>query len=221
MAWEKTSKIEDMRRAATRGYGYILSKKTRWRLHVLPRKKMTALVARHISPGNVIDLGCGSGGHMAELGNHYIPHGIEVSRTLFELANTAFRKLGGYAVHAPCLAGLQEFPDNYFSGATLRSYLEHESNPAEVLKELYRILKPGGAALVKVPNYASLNRLVMGRNWCGFRFPDHLNYFTPKTLKMMAVSTGYQVHFGLTYKLPTSDNMLAVLTKPIPSPLSR
>lgn len=222
MAWEKTSKAEDIRRAASRGRGYNLSKKTRWRLHLFPRKKITALITRHISPGNIIDLGCGTGGHMLEMGNNYIPYGIEVSRTLYEMANTAFRQLGGRVVHAPCLVGLQEFPDNYFSGATLRSYLEHEARPAEVLKELHRTLQPGGVALVKVPNYATLNRLVMGKNWCGFRFPDHLNYFTPNTLRAMAISTGYKVYYGLTYKLPTNDNMYAVLTKPAsPSPGSR
>ncbi|MGH8120198.1 MAG: methyltransferase domain-containing protein, partial [Gammaproteobacteria bacterium] len=93
------------------------------------------------------------------------------------------------------------------------SYLEHESNPAEVLKELHRTLQAGGVALVKVPNYSTLNRLVMGKNWCGFRFPDHLNYFTPETLRAMANNTGYKIYYGLTYKLPTNDNMYAVLTK--------
>ncbi|MGH8121107.1 MAG: hypothetical protein ACRESK_10885, partial [Gammaproteobacteria bacterium] len=118
MAWEKTSKAEDLRRATTRGHGYNLSKKTRWRLHLFPRRRISALVARHISPGKIIDLGCGSGGHMTEMGNNYIPYGIEVSRKLYEMANTAFRQLGGYAVHAPCLGGLQVFPNGFFSGAT-------------------------------------------------------------------------------------------------------
>ncbi|MCK5445148.1 MAG: methyltransferase domain-containing protein, partial [Rhodospirillaceae bacterium] len=83
-----------------------------------------------------------------------------------------------------------------------------------VLLELFRVLKPGGVAIIKVPNFASLNRLVMGKKWCGLRYPDHLNYFTPRSLKAMAAKAGFQVKTGLTYQLPTSDNMYAVLVKP-------
>jgi hypothetical protein len=81
------------------------------------------------------------------------------------------------------------------------------------LRELWRTLAPGGVAIVKVPNYGSLNRRVTGRKWCGFRYPDHLNYFTPQTLRGLAEGCGYRVRFGLTDRLPTSDNMYAVLTK--------
>ena len=70
-----------------------------------------------------------------------------------------------------------------------------------------------GIAVVKVPNYASLNRRVMGRNWCGFRWPDHLNYFTPKSLTAMAGATGFSCRFGMLGALPTSDNMWAVLQR--------
>jgi hypothetical protein len=82
-----------------------------------------------------------------------------------------------------------------------------------VLTALHRALAPGGVALIKVPNYASLNRLVTGRKWCGFRYPDHLNYFTPASLKAMAAGCGYRTRFGPTDRLPTSDNMYAVLSK--------
>ena len=53
----------------------------------------------------------------------------------------------------------------------------------------------------------------MGRRWCGFRYPDHLNYFSPNTLRAMANKAGFETSFGLTGCLPTSDNMWAVLTK--------
>ena len=80
------------------------------------------------------------------------------------------------------MEGLKSFAAGFFTAATLRSYLEHELHPRAVLTELHRTLAPGGVALVKVPNYASLNRRVTGRKWCGFRYPDHLNYFTPASL---------------------------------------
>ncbi|MFQ6018185.1 MAG: class I SAM-dependent methyltransferase [Kiloniellaceae bacterium] len=213
MAWERTTKVEDRRRASIRPFSYRFSKLTRARMRILPRKKMRLLVEAHAKPGNVIDLGCGDGTAMAKLADRFVPFGVEISTQLARSANDSFGSRGGRAINAPSLEGLKEFPDACFSAGSLRSYLEHEMRPAPVLRELHRTLEPGGIAIVKVPNFGSLNRMVLGRKWCGFRYPDHLNYFTPRTLRTMANNCGYRVWFGLTFRLPTSDNMYAILTR--------
>lgn len=211
--WEKSAQVEAEWRNASRGIQQSLSRWTRWRLHLLPRKTMPHLLRRHARPGNVLDLGCGDGGQMLALGDGFVPHGIEISRRLSSLADARFRARGGGAVCAPCADGLAQFPDGHFAAATLRSYLEHEPEPARILRELHRTLRPGGIAIVKVPNFASLNRRVLGARWCGFRHPDHLNYFTPGSLRSMARKAGFQVRFGATWRLPTSDNMYALLVR--------
>lgn len=213
MVWENSSRLESEWRESTRKVQQTLSKKTRWRMRLLPRKRIPELLARYADPGNVIDLGCGGGGQLDGLSDAFIPHGIEISKASAAKADARFRPKGGYAVNASCLEGLRELPTAFFTAATLRSYLEHELRPAEVLSGLHRVLKPGGVAVVKVPNFASLNRRVMGRRWCGFRHPDHLNYFTPATLREMARNCGFQTWFGVTWRLPTSDNMWALLRK--------
>lgn len=214
MAWEKTGAVELERRAEIRPISFRLSRATRLRMALLPRKQMSDLVARHATPGNVVDLGCGTGWHLARLPPVYIPFGIEISAEAAAEADRALRQRGGGALNQPALLGLRSFADGFFSAATLRSYLEHELQPRAVLRELWRTLMPGGVAIVKVPNYGSLNRRVTGHKWCGFRYPDHLNYFTPKSLRAMAEDAGYRVRFGLTDRLPTSDNFYAVLIKP-------
>jgi len=213
MAWEKTWEAEGERRAVLRPASYRISKLTRARMRLLPRKKMTDLVARHARPGNVVDLGCGTGSQFNDLADAFVPFGVEISSEAAEVADGRFAARGGRAVNAPSLDGLKTFPDAFFTAAVLRSYLEHELQPRAVLTELHRTLAPGGVALVKVPNYASLNRRVTARKWCGFRYPDHLNYFTPASLARMAVECGYEARFGLTDRLPTSDNMYAALVR--------
>jgi SAM-dependent methyltransferase len=213
MAWEKTTVAEVERRAVLRPASHRLSKLTRARMRLLPRKKMPDLVARHAAPGNVVDLGCGTGTQLSGLADAYVPFGIEISREAAAAADRLFAERGGGVVNAPSLDGLKTFAAGFFSAATLRSYLEHELHPQAVLRELHRALAPGGVALVKVPNYASLNRRLTGRKWCGFRYPDHLNYFTPASLSRMAGECGYRARFGPTDRLPTSDNMYAVLVK--------
>src|SRR5580704_9937074 len=213
MAWEKTTVAEVERRAALRPASHRLSKLTRARMRLLPRKKMPDLVARHAAPGNVVDLGCGTGTQPAGLAEAYVPFGIEISSEAAAAADRLFAARGGRAVNAPSIDGLKTFAGGFFTAATLRSYLEHELQPRAVLAELHRTLAPGGVALIKVPNYASLNRRLTGRKWCGFRYPDHLNYFTPASLARMAEDCGYRARFGPTDRLPTSDNMYGVLTR--------
>ncbi len=216
LSWETTTKIEETRRAELRPVSYKASKLTRARMRLLPRKKMPDMVAAWAAEGNVVDLGCGDGGPLAELGEGYTPFGIEISTELASAADARFSARGGRCINAPTVEGLKTFSDGFFTAATLRSYLEHEMNPLPVLKETFRTLRPGGVAIIKVPNFASVNRMVMGTKWCGLRFPDHLNYFTPASLKQMATKAGFTVKTGPTYQLPTSDNMYAVLVKPSP-----
>jgi SAM-dependent methyltransferase len=213
LSWETTTKIEEQRRAELRPVTYKASKLTRMRMHLLPRKQMPIMVETWAQPGPVIDLGCGDGAQMNDMSPAFVPFGIEISTELAKAADVLFSASGGACVNAPTLDGLKSFGDGFFSAATLRSYLEHEMHPLAVLNEVHRVLKPGGVAIVKVPNYASLNRMVMGAKWCGFRYPDHLNYFTPKSLKKMGEKAGFTAHYGLTYTLPTSDNMYVVFKK--------
>lgn len=96
----------------------------------------------------------------------------------------------------------------------MASYLEHESQPLAVLESSRASLRPGGAVLVKVPNFASVNRMLRGAGWCGFRWPDHVNYFTPKTLKAMAHKAGLKVlRMTALDRTPFSDTMYAVLQR--------
>lgn len=211
-AWEKTSIAEDERRLADRPVSKRLSKLTRWRMKLLPRRRMPELLLSMKAPaGIVIDLGCGDGGNMSGLDDAYTPGGVEISAELAHRADEKFRRKNGWCIHAPSVTGLLQLEAGSVSAVTLRSYLEHELDPLPVLKQVKRVLKPGGLAIVKVPNYGSWNRLATGRKWCGIRLPDHLNYFTPGSLSEMASKAGLKAHYGLLWKLPTSDNMWATL----------
>ena len=213
MAWERTTKFEEQRRAEIRPISYPVSKRTRFRLHLLPKRTMLGYIKARIESGNILDLGCGDGQALTSFPPSFRPFGIDVSSAAATIADRAFRARGGYAINAPCVEGLLQFGEGFFVAATLRSYLEHEAEPLAVLENLRRVLVPAGVAVVKVPNYGSLNRKVTGPRWCGFRYPDHLNHFTPETLRAMAGKAGFETRFGLTGRLPTSDNMWAVLTK--------
>jgi len=93
----------------------------------------------------------------------------------------------------------------------LSCVLEHELDPVLLLTSCRDRLADDGVVVVKVPNYACLARQLRGRRWCGYRWPDHVNYFTPDTLAATAGRAGLRVtRMGLTDRSPLSDSLYAV-----------
>jgi len=214
-AWEKSFVRETQRRARDHGALFAIDRLTRARFKLAYRRRPKAIVARLARPGPVLDLGCGDGNSLNPPPAGYIPFGIEVSKGLAATADAAFRSFGGKCIRAPAAEGLATFPPKYFTAAIMLGYLEHEFHPLAILRHVRRLLSDDAIVIVKMPNYASINRYFTGRKWCGFRLPDHVNYYTPRTLVALASRAGFSVRFGLLGRQPFSDNMWAVL-RPIP-----
>lgn len=215
-AWEKTHAEESARRRRKNpllyGLGAALKEYKRQRRK---RTRLHRLLDRLAVTGLVLEVGCGTGQYLKGLPEGCVPFGIEVSRKLAENASRVAEAEGGRVYNTNSLDGLSRFDDATVSCVLMSSYLEHEVSPKEVLAEARRVLRPGGLLVVKVPNYASLNRRVRGANWCGFRYPDHVNYFTPSSLERVVTGAGFSIErFSLAFRLPTSDNMWLVASRP-------
>ena len=212
-AWEKTSSAERERRRAAEPVVKGLSEFVSHIRHdIFKRDKLSPLLRDYIAPGAVVDVGCGQGRWLRRVGElGFAPYGVEVSDVLAKEAASHAADFGGRVVAGNAVDGLDQFADNTFTGAILISFLEHESNPLPLLVKLRRKLAAGGKVIVKVPNFGCWNRLVRGARWCGLRFPDHVNYFTPRTLREMVRRAGFKiVRFSLRDRFPFSDNMWAV-----------
>lgn len=209
-AWEKTHAEERRRRAEAQPVLMALDRATRFRL-AIRRRKPRDMIATLATPGPVIEIGCGGGEQLNPPPAGFTPYGIDVSPVLAAKADAAFRDHGGECLALPALDGLARLPDRFFTAALLHSYLEHEAAPFEVLTALHRVLLPGAPLVIKVPHYGSWNRRIMGAKWCGYRFPDHVNYFDPASLAALGRRAGYDTEVRPFWALPTSDNMWAVM----------
>ena len=180
-AWEKTSAAEEARRDAERPLAKRLSRAFRhFRQRVLKRDKLhrpalPAFAARQ-----------GARHRLRRRRRHWPAARTATSRTASKSparwppqANALAQARGGRVVQANAIAGLAQFAPDSLDAALLSGFLEHETQPALLLRELRRVLRPGAPVIVKVPNYGCINRVVRGAKWCGFRHPDHVNYFTP------------------------------------------
>lgn len=209
LAWEKQHAEEKQRRSKTNRLARF-DALTRFRL------KLGKVVdrARHAhgipTRGRVLEIGCGGTTRIPE---GPIPYGIEISEGLSRKARPVFEARGGAVYHEPATTGIERFPEDFFDSIIMRSYLEHEAQPRLILERAFKRLKPGGKILLRSPNYSSANRYIMGAQWCGFRFPDHVNYFTPRALKALAKSIGYEFSW-INWLSPFDDNLIVELRKP-------
>lgn len=82
------------------------------------------------------------------------------------------------------------FEDSFFDVITLWDVLEHTSDPKQVLRRCFRLLKPRGLLIINYPDIGSWIARLMGRRWV-FLLSVHLFYFTKKTISSMFRETGF------------------------------
>jgi len=178
---------------------------------VIKRDKLQSLVNRFVQRGRLLDVGCGYGGALKKLKPEFVPVGIEIEAEMATLADRYARGRNGKVLLNDALSGLGQFPAAYFDGVVLQSFLEHEVQPGPMLEQCARVLSDRGHLIIKVPNYGCWNRRLFGKRWCGFRFPDHVNYFTPRSLRQMLRGAGFvPVRCKILDRLPTSDSLWMV-----------
>lgn len=116
-------------------------------LHAL----VTGAVARHLKAGApVVDVGCGTGGMAARLPTGYPVTGLDLAPEA-----VAFCRERGMTRLAQADAGQLPVGEGVADGVLLLDVLYHMGVPdrAAVLREAYRILRPGGVVVLNVPAY--------------------------------------------------------------------
>jgi SAM-dependent methyltransferase len=85
----------------------------------------------------------------------------------------------------------------------MNNSLEHVWDPQRVVKNIRRMLRPGGIGFIELPNPGSLCRRLQGdRFWGGFHFPRHLNFFTRASLRRIFADNGFEIVGYAEYVTP-------------------
>jgi len=172
-----------------------------------PREEVVLGRISEYSPsGRFLDVGCGDGFMVAAMNEAgYEGHGLDISDDAIEIAH----QNGLDTVRKGTIHG-SPYPDAHFDVILMMSVLEHEHYPTRALERARELLKPGGHIFIKVPHYGSWNRRALGKSWCGYYFPQHLFYFTPKTIGKLFDKTGLEtVRNGFWDHVPLSDVLWA------------
>ncbi len=158
-----------------------------------------------ITPHKLLDVGCATGGFLAEAQADGLDcEGVELSEYAVRVARGEFNLTVHQGdVHFPALEGSD------FDVITMWHVLEHLIDPVDTLKRARDLLSSGGAVFVELPNWASLGRRIRGRSWSQLKPPEHINFFTPRSLCDAARRAGFRVT-RCTSEYPSIINEAAV-----------
>jgi SAM-dependent methyltransferase len=138
------------------------------------------------SPGRrFLDIGCGAG-HRLDLAREL---GWETFGVDMGLDGLKAARWQGHQVAAADAGSLPLAADS-FDFVNLSHTLEHTQDPVGVLAECRRLLRPGGAIQIVVPNADSWGSRRYGNNWRALEAPRHLYQFTARTLAQCARQAG-------------------------------
>lgn len=98
---------------------------------------------------------------------------------------------GGPAVCASIEANC--FRPDTFDAATAIDVLEHLMDPRIGLRTMRAVLRPGGLAVITVPNLDSLSRRLKGGNWSAYRDTTHRCLVAPDTWRRWFEAGGFEV----------------------------
>jgi 2-polyprenyl-3-methyl-5-hydroxy-6-metoxy-1,4-benzoquinol methylase len=135
----------------------------------------------------LIDVGCGIG-YFLETAKE---RGWEVYGT--EFTDEAIQKCSEKGIKME--KGILD-PENYmpeeFDIITSFEVIEHINNPIDELNSFHKLLRKGGLVYVTTPNFNSLLRYRLKSDYNIICYPEHLSYYTPKTLKKVFTRVGFK-----------------------------
>ncbi|MCH8910126.1 MAG: class I SAM-dependent methyltransferase [Chloroflexi bacterium] len=108
-----------------------------------------AFFVRHLHTGmTILDCGCGPGTITVGLADVVDPGlvvGIDLGEEVIDLANGLIGDRKNLEFQVASVYEIP-FPDEHFDGVLIHKVLEHVAEPETALKEVMRVLKPGGVA---------------------------------------------------------------------------
>lgn len=154
------------------------------RRHAAKLQKVRRLAPR----GTVLDVGCGEGLFLSmALAAGYVAEGCD------------FGLRSSYPPGVKVLEGRLDsdgglpYADNTFDVVTFWAVIEHVRDPAAALREIHRVLKPGGVLFCDTPLVGDLCERLASHRPAWVYPPEHINVFSGKGLGAAVRGAGFSV----------------------------
>lgn len=145
-------------------------------------------IERHEWKGRLLDVGCGLGFFVEVAQIHgWDATGVELNQYAVGWA----REHVSDRVFHGTVATI-DAPDDHFDCVTMFDVIEHLPDPREELREIWRVLRPGGLLVLVTPDAGSIVSRALGDSWLEMkRAPEHLHFFTVEGLAALLALNGF------------------------------
>jgi len=138
--------------------------------------------------GRLLEIGCAYGFFLEEARRFYDVAGIEIA----DAAVAFCRARGLFVIDGVAEESvLAQF--GVFDVIVLLDVIEHLPDPQSTLALCRKHLNPGGVVVITTGDFSSLYARLAGRNWRLMTPPQHLWFFTPKSIRRLSHSLGFQL----------------------------
>lgn len=126
--------------------------------------------------GNLLEVGCGEGRGVDILASQIDSYlGLDKIPEVIGMLSEKYPDYSFQTAHIPPLSGV---PSDTYDTVVSFQVIEHIEDDKLFLRELHRVLKPGGQAIISTPNI----HFSLSRN------PWHIREYTPEQLKSLCES---------------------------------
>lgn len=154
------------------------------------RAKMSRLL-RYGPVHDLLEIGCGPGYFLATATRAGVTRVVGVDRNPWAIEQA--RRAG----HAAYLGSIDVIsPSDRFDAVAMLDLIEHIAEPMPFLEQVRQRLRPGGRLLIMTPNIESLLARISGPRWVSFKIPEHLHYFTHRSLERLLHANGFEVLYS-------------------------
>jgi 2-polyprenyl-3-methyl-5-hydroxy-6-metoxy-1,4-benzoquinol methylase len=161
------------------------------------------------------DFGCG---YDALLARSFLGHLARATLLDVALSSSVKSLAKVTAIEGVLPLAMREVPDSSLDVALCISVLEHLSEPEEMLKELRRVLVPGGSCVISVPSWFGKRFLEFAAFTLKRASPeemdDHKCYYDPKDLWPLLVDAGFLPHDIKCFRYKAGMNTFALCRVP-------
>lgn len=198
-------------------------------------KKRVRTIFEWVDPQDddlILDCPCGRGFYLNMF--RYVSKcrliGLELDWPVIQKAKANIGHLPGIMLNNANIYTLP-YPDNTFDAVILSEILEHIDRDVEGLREIYRVLKPGGVVAITVPNanypfwWDPINKSLetlfhthIGKGPLAGLWANHVRLYTADQLRESVLAAGFKVEEERAfthYSFPFIHNLVYGLGKPL------
>lgn len=161
---------------------------------------MKNMLLEEITPGKLLDIGCGDGSFLAHMRNlGWDVCGVEPDIKAAQVARDKYQ-LTVY----PETQKLLDIAPMSFDAISLIHVIEHVPNPDGLLSQCRALLKSHGLLAIATPNIHSFGHLWFKHSWFPLEPPRHFILFNRTTLENLLENNGYKIRKSATFSRTAS-----------------